>query len=527
MAGKKIKTNPIFRAQEKGSAMVLFLGLLIILVGAAAFMNRHNKVNNYQLQQTIKKMEADAIITSVHSGIRRAFLETPAPSCLPSEMSSAAIKAFRKFPASPAPIRYSMESPATLPSMPCLVSEENREKIKDLKISIQELTSDPTVLSRRIEVSVELTTKKSGPAFERKANMAKTYQLRPLSLGHFGLMFHSNLSSGQFVSLEGKDTKLVVAANVLFAGNLAPQWSQISMDGPGRLHYDRSVMARFDEVITGGAVDLSTFRSSYRNGLQTGVFKQSSISSALPKVGQREWNHRFDYFPQYREFSYPIPEDIRGPSSAYCGTSSERFQSHRAEILTIPEPSFGPLKASETCASSANNSMLFIFMQASKNLKVTLRPGDDNFCGIVVADTLTVELDSDTAHTYGLIGNFFVRKLVIKNKRELPTGFSQVKIFNPLDGGPFEGIASLPDGQTAPALAAAINSLSSSTLWNFRFPISQSGPFRPRGPDQYLRSCAANGAYTYQESYVPIHETPGFANYLNDLVGTYVTMETI
>ncbi|RZA08773.1 MAG: hypothetical protein EOP11_03835 [Proteobacteria bacterium] len=516
-----------YSGERGSSALFIFVGLLIV-VGIATGLVQYNKSTRYQLTQSVAKMEIDSALMSVHGGIRAALLEYPADDCMPSAFSANKLKSYRIFePDKHAELIEFELNEAGLSSerLGCLLSKAQVEKISSLKIKISPLQELRDGLLRKVEVVVEITSKAKSEKFARRVKLARLYQFQPLSISRFGLTFMKDLTEGTFITLTGDQTKLRVFSNVFYAGSSSPALTQLLPPTPERLMFDRGNFARFRAVQTFGQ-NINNFRLTFRNGLQTSALPQPFVPEFLPTAGNENWEQRFDYYPQYSLFSYPIPEILRdgSPTASTCGDGGTTFDASRASIDTVPTTGKGPENSSQTCERGVAN-QTFVFINAKSNLTVKLGSTDRNFCGMVVADTLTVEIDSEDPLTYGLIGNFYVNRLVIKNVKKLNEGFSEVRMYNPTDGVAFEGLA--PLGQTVDQLSTGFRELASSTARNFYLPIASSKGFKPWRAEEYLRPCPTNPAvFSYFPSYDPFFQLGAFAPYLADQAGSIYALES-
>jgi hypothetical protein len=503
--------------------MLIFAGLIVV-IGSAVALVQYNKSTRYQLTQAIAKMEIDSAVMSVHGGIRAALTEFPAAGCLPSAMDPAKVKSYRRFEDNAALIEFSLnEAQMKSEKMSCLLSPEQIERLSSLKVKIMQLQSTNAGMLRKVEVVVEVTTKAKNEKFIRRAKLARTYQLQPLSVSRFGLMFTSDIGDGSFVDLTGEQTKLRVFSNVLYAGRNRPTWMQLLASNPERLMFERNNFARFTEVNTLGNENMNSFRLTFRNGLQTGALADTFVDQYLPN-GSANWQQRFDYYPQYHSQAYPIPELSGRVTAPFCGADVDTFDASRAAINTVPSGDQGPEKASQTCESGANH-LAFVFINSAQDLTIKLKSDDRNFCGMVVANTLTVEIDAADPMVYGLIGNFFVKHLRIVNKQALSSGVSEVRIYNPGDGIAFDGLA--PIDQSAAEISNHFRQLASSTARNFFLPIAQSSAFTLWNAEGYLRSCPDQPSlYAYRSEYKPFSELPEFSRYQRDEVGSLYALES-
>jgi hypothetical protein len=134
-----------------------------------------------------------------------------------------------------------------------------------------------------------------------------------------------------------------------------------------------------------------------------------------------------------------------------------------------------------------------------------------------------VEIDADDPYVYGLIGNFYVNKLVVKNVKKLKSGVSEVRLYNPGDGTAAEGLASM--GQNFDQLSTQFRELASSTGRNFFLPIAQKQIFKPWNAADYLRACPDGSLYSYAESYMPFSQLPDYHSYKEDNAGSIYALE--
>jgi hypothetical protein len=324
------------------------------------------------------------------------------------------------------------------------------------------------------------------------------------------------------VELSGDQTKLRVIANVLYAGKNRPTWPQLLSSTPERMMFDRGAFARFSDINTAGVQNMNAFRLTYRNGLQTGSLSDGFVEKFLPS-GADPWKQRFDYFTQYTSSGYPTPEREGSNTVSYCGPGGDPYVASRADISVIPDAAKGPEHASQTCQEGGNH-MAFVFMGVDRDLTIQLKADDRNFCGIVVANNLTIEIDAADPLVYGLIGNFFVNRLRIVNKRPLTSGYSEVRIYNPNDGIPFEGIAPLT--QSSAELANHFRQLASSTAKNFYVPIARGGTIAPWSAKDYLRPCPDQpGTFSYQTEYKAFNQLDEYKPYQRDETGSQYALE--
>lgn len=511
----------VSRNERGSSAMLIFAGLIVVM-GAAVALVQYNKSTRYQLAQAVAKMEIDAAVMSVHGGVRAALNEYPTSGCLPSAMDASRVRSYRRFDRDADLIEFDLDE-AKLKSerTGCLLSTELRDRLSHLKVKVMQLQDNKDGMLRKVEVVVEVTTKAKNEKFARVAKLARTYQFQPLSIARFGLMFTGNISEGSFVDLVGDQTKLRVFSNVLYATRSRPTWMQLLASNPERLMFERNSFARFVGVNTLGNESMNNFRLTFRNGLQTGSLGENFVDQFLPN-GSANWQQRFDYFPQYHSVSYPIPELSGRPTASYCGSGGEMFNPSRAAISVVPSPGIGPESTAQTCEPGANH-MAFVFINQGQDLTIRFKSSDRNFCGIVVANTLTLEIDSADPLVYGLIGNFYVNRLRIINKRALSSGFSEVRLYNPGDGVPFDGLAPLE--MSAGQISTHLQQLASSTARNFFLPIGRNSAFPLWAADGYLRACPSSSSYSYYPEYKPFNELPEYPRYQRDEMGSLYALE--
>ena len=526
---------------------MLIFGALMVVVGSAVFLNHHNKTTRYQLQNVIARMELDAALTSAQGGIRRALLDYPTSGCaMPPDLSQSRLYAFRRYDNSAPLIEFDLRDTPSNPQLTntdisCLMTPEEKRKLGRLKVKVMELINESNFLMRKVEVMVEAESKAKPGVIVRTAKISRTYQVQPLTLSRFGLLFHTPSDDGPFIELGDERAKLRVFSNVLYSFNENPSWAKLLPPASGRITFERNNFARFSAIDSSEALSLKEFRATYRNGIQTGVLKPSFVNTYLPDAS-RSWNHRYDYGPLYHNTSYAIPEGAGGEATmSYCTsdtpTAIEVFSPTRAELNVVPTPTpadqNGPVMVKDTCKPGMVPSA-FIFMQKDRDLTIRLKPGDANFCGMVVANTLTVEIDSTQPYIYGLLGNFFVKHLVIKNLGTIVgDGLSEVRIYNPSDNPVTDGLE--PMDQTINQLGVQLRKLGSSTARNFFIPISQSGALRPwypsstyaGGGDQaFLRQCPASSYYSMQLMYKTIADMPSvFPPYQQDSAGSIYAVE--
>jgi hypothetical protein len=514
-------------SSQRGAAAMMIFGALMAVAGAAALLVQNNKITRYRLQQTIAKMEIDAILTSTQSGVRSALMsKNSLEGNCPSELNPANLERFRKFNIGADQVEFTIDNP-TPDKFPCIIPNAYANRIEKLHVKIMEVYFDASSLSRKIEVTTDILTKgKKENTIQRKMKMVRTYQMGAMSLSRFGLIFHKNPEYAEpFVGI-GASTKLRVFADTFFASQDVPTWPNlVPIASADRITYEHDNYARFSAVNATGAVSANEFRFSFRNGLQTGVLSQSFVNSFLPNTIDAKWNHKIDFFPQYRANQYAVPQAEGKATVSYCG--GEAYDEGRASLAEIPSAN-GPAKVSETCrAVSGSDNPSFLFMNAKANLTINFNASDMNFCGMVLADTLTINIDNNDPAIYGLIGIFAVRRIILQNKQSLTGGFSEVRIYNPTDGTAPDGLAPLPGGQTLTGVGNKFRELASSTARNFFVPVNSGGfpGFTTYAPSDYLTKVCPSGAYTYESYYKPFSDLPDFPRYKDDNAGTIYFME--
>jgi len=501
------------------------------MLASGLFMMSLNSVNSSSLASAKQKFRGDLLAGKVLSNVKAALTNYPAAAnCLPPQLSQAALEPFRKYSAAAAPLVYSGAAPFA--KFKCLYDDDDIKSLGSLKVTITELAFDPDSLFRNVNVAVDVTLIQARNTIYQTVRLSRDFRLKVVSLSNFGILFSHN-PTGTFVTAPG-NVHVNIFTSVLFADSNPPTWDQLQPPTPANLTYNHYVYSRFNQILSSPDINVSNFRTSYVMGIQTGVLQAPFISGFLPDTGTPAWNYRFDNKPLYGDVSFPIPEytDSSGatgahPTAAVCDSSTNVFDSSSANTVEVPDAQSGPFVLADTCAAGSRPQVL-LFNRASKNFTVDMTSHDSNFCGLIVADTLTVNIDNRNSPgvTYGLIGHFFVNQLIVNTTD--PTIPVEVRAYNPEEPTPLDGIAPLPAGQSLGNLASTFKTLASSTAWNYYVPIAPpTAPFKLQTSSDYLMNCPAVNAYTYQQTYLPMQNRPGYGAYQADTAGALYTMESL
>ncbi|MGZ3657283.1 MAG: hypothetical protein ACXVCS_17135 [Bdellovibrionota bacterium] len=530
----KLRPRQLQKNGERGSIALAAAAIVLAMLAGGIFMMSQNSINSSSLASAKQKFRADLLASKILTNVKAAITNYPAAAnCLPPQLSQAALEPFRKYSAAAAPLTYSSTAPFS--KFKCLYDDDDTKILHALKVTITELAYDPNGLYRNLNISVDVTLNQARNTIYQTVRLSRDFRLRVVSLSNFGILFSHN-PTGSFVTAPA-NVHMNVFTSVLFADPSSPSWDQLQPPIPANLTYNHYVYSRFGQIQSSPDINVSNFRTSYIMGIQTGVLQAPFATAFLPDKSIPAWDYRFDNKPLYGDVSFPIPEftDSSGaygahPTAAVCDSSSNVFDSVSANSVEVPDAQSGPFILADTCASGSRPQVL-LFNRASKNFTVDMTSHDSNFCGLIVADTLTVNIDNRNAPgiVYGLIGHFFVNQIIVNTTD--PTIPVEVRAYNPEEPTPLDGIAPLPSGQSLGNLASTFKTLASSTAWNYYLPIAASPPagtpFKLQTPADYLVNCPAINAYTYQQTYPPMQNQPGYGAYQADAAGALYSMESL
>lgn len=135
------------------------------------------------------------------------------------------------------------------------------------------------------------------------------------------------------------------------------------------------------------------------------------------------WDQNVDYYYVYNEtMGYPLPANI---NSAHGDAGYRPVNAARASVTSFPDGTVIS-KLSDTCGNPGDlhrgDAKPMILYRSGKSVSLDMK-NDAAFCGMIVADSLTINTTPGKKHL--LIGSYWVNTLKV-------TGGGEVIIFNPL-----------------------------------------------------------------------------------------------
>ncbi len=484
---------------QSGQAALLALVTLMIALGgilwraAGSFSSSLSTVRN--------GFTANAVASAVTGRVKR-LMTTPNPAC--SAAVNAAFENFRNYTA-PAP-----RASWNLKTADCLITADEAASLSLASISIEQTTEDAEALWRKLRLDISISTKESG-AIVKTASRSKDIRLSTASLGFFGFVFTA-IPSAELVDVSG-GASAIFHSSLFYAGT-----SPVSLMSIHALPQDptkastlftRPFFVRASSLLADAetTLDMGRFEKVFPRGIQTNALASPALDAYLPK-STPEWNHKIDYYYQYSNLGFPLPEPPTGASSVVsCDDAVQAFDPARADITSLPAPTKGIPSLTATCGASLDSVPTFVQLRSDSDLTLDMDLVNNVFCGIVAARELTIRLSAPGS--YGVFGNFAVQSVKVIG----PAG-ATVHFYNPSDSDVVE--VTLPPGQSLANMAAQFKRMSTSTAYNFFLPIAQNAPqLLPRAPASYLSACPAGsavaGGLTMKSQYDPISKDPTIA----------------
>ncbi|MCY4444571.1 MAG: hypothetical protein OXC44_07225 [Proteobacteria bacterium] len=370
---------------------------------------------------------------------------------------------------------------------PFVASDLLPEKIKrsidsySIHISHAGISRPKDIPYRIIKISGEITVKPDGSSSNKKPRKfipdAISYKIRLMSISEYGLLFW-----GSTPSIDVGDSKLRVHSDVLVTDSnqfIYPPKGPWGDDDPKFQILGKTHVVADDLDMTKVEVDnfdFEIYKNIYQQGVITGAYHfGSNLRDNLPKEGNEDaWNWGNVYqidpppppddmlVPGFTEdtkffkkcdtvpfFSIPSPPSkvIRSNLANIQVTPFEDLKSYPPPPPPPPPSAKAYLRGKHSCQT--NN--YFVFTNASKDVNinfVTLPPSlislppDDVllklykeksfynvFCGIITAETLTIDINLKNHKHFALVGIFNVNKIKITGNE---ASRKTVHIYNPL-----------------------------------------------------------------------------------------------
>ena len=459
------------RSHQRGQASILFVLGVLLVVGFGLW--KYAGHFGFSLSSVRHGLSANLIATAV-TGRVKSLLVAADPACSPALNS--AFEKFRDYSAAAPPFE--------LGDPDCLIPGDELSELSQFSLRIEELSSDGEALWRKIRLALSMSSTSEG-SHVKTVRVTREIRLSAASLGFFGVLFTAPPSPKL---IEIAEAKVFFHSSPFYTGReplpLADIDALPTATTPSRVRFARPFYVRAPSltVENDAAPDMDAFEKVYGGGIQTGVLASDAVDAYLPHNAP-EWNHKIDYSYQFNGLGFPLPEPPTGGTTLIdCQDASQAFDPIRADITDLPSAVKGPSQLSATCGPSLESVPTFVQIRASSDLTLNLSSGDNLFCGVVVARTLT--LHASDAGTYGIFGKFAVERIRIEG----PEG-AVFHFYNPSDNDLLE--VTLPPGQSLANLSAQLKRLSTSTAYNLFLPMAETAPrLLPRAPTGYLESCA-------------------------------------
>lgn len=499
MLGEKRPNRRFFSDGESG------IGVLVLVLFITAFLSVVLSVSTQTLKSrnaATRSGSAGQIITAtIVANIREGLANRSSCASL-----NAALRRFRVLGSQASPLNINANAQTS--SISCLFDGvgDERKNLVSLQIRIHEIRLETQNLFRDLNVS--LTIELSDPlqiSANLRSTYKQTYRINIASLDNFAL----TLRGSSYPLIKSGGPSLTLFGSGFYAGRIPISPEQITSLTDQRTIFQNAFLVR-PPVLTSSAslVNLESFKQVFRDGIETNVLNSPILDAYLPDLSSR-WRQGFDFYYANLQTSYVIPQSTSGTSTAGAAPAcalDKPYVSSRAYLPVIPHPQSLDA-ASKSCSYDPDLRPVFHFMAKDLNFTINLEPGDNIFCGYIVARQLNVNLAADG--DYALFGHLIVDNLVISG----PAG-ARLGIYHPMGTEPLA--VNLPSGRGA--LASIFKGLSLSTAYNFYLPIAQNSPLVPRSPDAYLSSCSLANFVGYRSTQTNALNHPSI---LSDMINAF------
>lgn len=461
---------------------MVFMGVMVVM-GMALF----NWSDSLDMQSVINKQgsEADQFTSAVFNSARNALSDSSKCGSLKGMFTS-----FRDFTKDSTV--YSMKGNKALP---CLIEGRVLKWVENYEISLEQMMRKEDYLFKDVRVSVKVTTKKIKGLRSRTFARSKIYRVSVLSLDKLGLNLFGNVSP-RFVST---GPSVEVLTTVFDSSSKEKRIEEIYYSTKSqKFRFQAPVLIRGERLkdpIPGG--DLSSFRSIYMQGLYTNAFNYSLFNNYLPS-GSEAWNYGIDYRYQENGLAYALPEYPGGTSTVGCDKGM-KYQPAAGRISRIPDPS-NYLMASKSCYENVEPSYFMVINGAKNDLEITLKEGDNSFCGLITARRLTFNLEGEGEFGFFGVVNASQIRVVGSSKASL-------RIHNPQDNVP--ELVDLPGNTTQPLLSEQMRRLAGAVAKNYFLPVNASSSLKPQSPKNFMKACGG-GLYEMNANYKKLNEDPEY-----------------
>lgn len=407
---------------------------------------------------------------------------------------------FRVFSAKANPYRIKRTGPGI--QIPCLVEAVDGKDLEEFSLEIVETMRNAEDLLRTAKVTLDLKVRSVQGSPTRPVKLMRSFRISVVSLDYFNAVFVGD----QFPLVQTQGPQLTLTGLTYYAGRTSPTISDIyQANNNGTVSFRHPFLVRPRALSAPvNTYDWSEVRPVFQMGIETGILATSAVDNYLPDLGPA-WNYRFDYSYAGSGEGYPLPGFDNKAGAIDCEPTLA-FNDTRGNIVDVPAPQGMP-KASLTCEDNGNVST-FVFMRPDQDLTIDLSSTDNVFCGAVVAQKLTVNLEG--AGKFALFGLFVVKNLKVTGAKT-----ASLHIHHPMEELTAE--ITFPGTISQDGIASQFERLSSSTIRNFFIPMAKSAGgtgLQPWGPAQYMQSCGG-GLYRYRDTYNPIPNLAGYSDFVS------------
>lgn len=474
-----LKRNQIFE-NEEGNLVVILQVVLCLMFGALS-------ISGY-LSLGLQNLKYISLKQKTHSHTERIFakirdsIASNDDSCAPfSALKDASLPP----PTSPGSASSSLiqfNSPLSL--VPCFIeTKEEASLYKNFSLTIDRVfrDNDKDIISTQIEVRLKFATD-TAPSVASELQRRLTTTL--VSSANFAAIFRG---SNKVIEIDTK-ASLVISGKTLAAHETSDLGlgSYVSptllSSKPPDIFFQGPLFATGQAIQFNSAFGVEDLLTRFYGGFQLDA---SNGLSAFPfSSSGPEWNQPFDYYWVYQGISgAPLPVSVPG---AATGPGFQEIDIARAQVTSFPD---GTILNSlnVTCASSSphlGSIPQMVILAKSKPVDLNFS-ASSIFCGLIMADTLTVRLSH--GKEVAIYGHINVRKLQI-------VGEGKLYILNPFDFVTMPNSAVLPVDMSVQQLAGNFMSLKATLAHNFFVPFGDSVPsdFGVETVPKYFQDCGAN-----------------------------------